>query len=94
MNDIRPTVIAPSTSTSTSDHRLREVATKLEGAFLAEMLTAAGFGQAREGFGSGGAGENQFASFLVQQQAAAMAQAGGIGLAESIFRSLKDRADD
>jgi flagellar protein FlgJ len=75
------------------DAALLDVAQKLEASFLAEMLTAAGLGQSREGFG-GGAGEDQFSSFLVQEQASAMVQAGGIGLSEMIFQSLKERQND
>ncbi|TNF64553.1 MAG: hypothetical protein EP307_02475 [Rhodobacteraceae bacterium] len=74
------------------DMRLREAAIQLEATFLAEMLKSAGLGQARSGFG-GGAGEEQFASFLLQEQALAMARTGGIGLAEAIFESLKERQD-
>jgi len=92
MTDIRPTGPAP--SMSLHDARLRDAAKQLEGAFLAEMLSAAGLGKTREGLGGGGLGEDQFTSFLAQRQAMAMAEAGGIGLAESIFRGLKERADD
>jgi Rod binding domain-containing protein len=76
----------------TRDAALLEAAKKLEATFLAEMLKAAGFGKAREGFG-GGNGEDQFASFLVQEQANAMVEAGGIGLAENLFHSLKERGN-
>lgn len=68
---------------------LRVAAQALEASFLAEMLKAAGFGKARDGFG-GGAGEDQFASLLVQEHAAALVQAGGIGLSEAIFEALKE----
>lgn len=69
---------------------LREAAQKLEAAFLSEMLGAAGLGEVPDGFG-GGAGEAQFASMLRDAQAEAMAKAGGIGLAESIFVALVER---
>jgi flagellar protein FlgJ len=59
----------------------------LESAFLSEMLAHAGLGSARDNFG-GGAGEDQFASFLRDTQAESMAKAGGIGLAQSIFDAL------
>lgn len=72
---------------------LFEAAQKLEATFLAEMLKAAGFGQARDSFG-GGTGEDQFASFLVQEQASAMVEAGGIGLAENLYEALKERETD
>jgi peptidoglycan hydrolase FlgJ len=66
---------------------LREKAQQLEATFLAEMLSHAGFGAARESFG-GGIGEDQFASFLRAEQAAGMVRHGGIGLAEQIFRTM------
>ena len=78
--------------TRSNDAELREAAVQLEASFLAEMLKSAGLGEARSAFG-GGAGEEQFSSFLVREQALAMARAGGIGLAESIFDALKDRAN-
>ena len=68
-------------------------ARKLEATFLAEMLKAAGFGQARSTFG-GGAGEDQFASFLVQKHAEQLAAGGGIGLREQIFQSMNRMKHD
>ncbi|WP_238366342.1 rod-binding protein [Mesobacterium pallidum] len=72
--------------------KLREAAVALEANFLAEMLKSAGFGEPVEGFG-GGTGEEQFSSMLVQAQAQAMAENGGIGLAESLFQSLVENED-
>lgn len=72
---------------------LREAATDLEAAFLAEMLKSAGLGESRDGFG-GGAGEDQFGSFLVRAQAQEMAKAGGIGLAETLFNALMEQNND
>lgn len=80
-------------SVNTSDAKLRKAAEKLEASFLAEMLKSAGYGKARDSFG-GGAGEEHFSSFLVDAQAEQMVRAGGIGLAEHIFSSLKDRKND
>ena len=73
-----------------SESPLRAAARALEASFLAEMLSHAGLGRAPEGFG-GGAGEDGFASLMVREQARAVADAGGIGLAESIFRALAAR---
>ncbi|MEY8842374.1 rod-binding protein [Cribrihabitans sp. XS_ASV171] len=72
---------------------LREAAIALEANFLAEMLKASGLGEARGTFG-GGAGEEQFSSFLVRQQAEHIARAGGIGLAETLFDALMEKSDD
>lgn len=70
--------------------KLRDAAESLEASFLSEMLKAAGVGRPPSAFG-GGAGEDQFASLLVDAQARAMVSAGGIGLAEVIYHALKDR---
>ena len=67
------------------------MAQELEVHFLSVMLKEAGVGRTPEGFG-GGAGEDQFASYLRDEQARAMAQAGGLGLAELFFESLKEKA--
>jgi len=77
----------------TGDTELRAAAQKLEATFLAEMLKSAGVGESRQSFG-GGAGEDQFSSFLVQAQAEEMVAAGGIGLAEALYEALKDRQND
>ena len=71
---------------------MREAAIALEATFLAEMLKSAGLGRGADAFG-GGAGEDQFASVLLHEQATAMARAGGIGLAETIHMALRERAD-
>lgn len=72
---------------------LRAAAERFETAFLAEMLGHAGLAAPPGAFG-GGPGEAQFASFLVHAQAESLVRAGGIGLAETIFNALKERADD
>ncbi len=72
---------------------LREKSVELEAAFLAEMLQFSGLGAKGDGF-DGGIGEEQFASFLRQEQATLMAARGGIGLAESLFEALVDRGTD
>jgi Rod binding domain-containing protein len=87
-----PLPAPPSPAVTGEEATLRARAEEFETAFLAEMLGHSGLGAAPEGFG-GGIGEEQFASFLRQEQAAAMVRAGGIGLAESIFRALAGRAD-
>jgi Rod binding domain-containing protein len=69
---------------------LMATARDLEATFLAEMLGHAGLGATDEAFG-GGHGEAQFASFLKQEQARLIADRGGIGLAEMIFKSMTAR---
>lgn len=67
--------------------KLMEKAKELEAAFLSEMLSHTGMGESSESFG-GGAGEDQFASFLRNEQARMMVEKGGIGLAQTLFESL------
>lgn len=71
---------------------LMEAAQKLEAGFLAEMLKSAGLGATSTDFG-GGPGEDQFSSFLIQEQAMQMVRAGGIGLSEAIYDALKEQQD-
>lgn len=75
-----------------TDTAVWNAAQELEVSFLSEMLKAAGFGEARQTFG-GGAGEEQFSSFLREAQAREMVRAGGIGLAEQFFNALKESGD-
>lgn len=67
---------------------LYDAAVRLEATFLAEMLKSAGLGKGDGGF-DGGIGEEQFTSFLTDLRAQALAEAGGIGLAESLFHAMK-----
>lgn len=92
MPSILPVPPAPP-QLSPADRALRDVAHELEASFLAEMLKAAGLGKTSGPF-TGGEGEDQFASFLVDEQARQMVAAGGLGLAESIFNSLKEKQND
>ena len=70
-----------------ADRPLFQAAQKLEATFLAEMLKATRTQDPEADF-TGGAGEDQFQSFLLQAQADKMVGAGGIGLAENLFKSL------
>lgn len=88
----RAAIAAIRPDANNEDARLRDVAQKLEASFLAEMLKSAGMGASSQSYG-GGAGEEQFASFLREAQAVEMAKAGGIGLAEHLFMALKARRD-
>ena len=82
----------PMSTEAAHDRKLRDAAQALEASFLAEMLKSAGFGEPRKAFG-GGTGEDRFASFLRQEHARAIVEAGGLGLAESLYHSLKGRPD-
>ena len=90
---VLPPVGSHAPATSPQDKALRDVAQKLEASFLAEMLKSAGLGKTSDHFG-GGAGEDQFGSFLLQEQAMQLVKAGGIGLSESLFHALKEKLND
>jgi Rod binding domain-containing protein len=81
------TATVQGTKAPPKDPALLSLANKLEAQFLAEMLKASGISKPPEGFG-GGAGEDQFSSFLTQEYAAATVNAGGIGLSEAIYDAL------
>ncbi len=87
-----PPATAPAARPAADPAALRAKANELETVFLAEMLAHAGLG-AEEGAFGGGIGAEQFGSFLREAQAAAMVRAGGIGLAESLFRAMAGAQD-
>ena len=70
--------------------KLLGVAKKLESQFISEMLKSAGFGKSRDALG-GGAGEEGFSSFLVQAQADKIVEAGGFGLTQKIYETLREQ---
>lgn len=74
------------------DDPMMRAAQELEVNFLSEMLKSAGLGETPKAFG-GGVGEDQFASFLRLEQARAMVDGGGIGLAERLFEAMKVQTD-
>ena len=76
----------------TRETRARQAALALEASFLSEMLKSAGFGSQVSTF-SGGAGEDQFASFHREAIAERMVHAGGIGLAEHFFKAMMEAKD-
>jgi peptidoglycan hydrolase FlgJ len=75
-----------------ADLALRHAARDLEASFLSAMLKEAGVGRLPGAFG-GGAGEEQFTSFLREAYAKEIAAAGGIGLAERLFEVMRSRID-
>jgi len=73
------------------ERQMRTQAQALEASFLSEMLGYAGVGTPSADFG-GGIGEEQFSSFLRDEEARQMAAKGGIGLAEQLFRAMQKGA--
>lgn len=70
---------------------LRQAATEFEAVFLAEMLRHAGLGAVRDGPGGGGAGEQGFSGMLVREYAGEIARQGGTGLADQVYRAMRER---
>ncbi len=82
------------TSLPTNDRKavIMTQAKALEAAFVTEMLGHAGLDAQSDSF-SGGIGEDQFASFLRDEQAKLMVAKGGIGLAEKLFHAMQGAED-
>lgn len=78
---------------NSASNRLMAVAQSLETTFLSEMLKSAGVGNTPDTFG-GGTGEDQFSSFLREEQARQMTNAGGIGLAEHLYNAMLKAEND
>ncbi|MEM9705450.1 MAG: rod-binding protein [Pseudomonadota bacterium] len=74
--------------TEPRDRELMETAKEFESVFIAEMLKHSGLTEAIAS--DGGAGGDAFSSFLVQEYAQALSEQGGFGLAETIYRQLKE----
>jgi Rod binding domain-containing protein len=66
---------------------MRRAAEALETSFLSEMLKSARLYEPSESM-DGGAGEEQFTSFLADAHARAMVARGGLGLADAIEQTL------
>jgi len=78
---------APTPAPHVSDE-VRRVAEEFESVFLTEMLQPMFDNLDTEGLGGGGIGEQMFRPMLVERYAEAIAQAGGVGIADSIVREL------
>jgi len=75
-----------------SDHQLK-IAKEFEASFLAEMLKYSGINKTSTSFG-GGAGEDAFSSMLNDAYADALVETGGIGIAELVYQSIKEKAEN
>jgi Rod binding domain-containing protein len=83
-----PLAPAPDAGDAAAAAELRRVAEEFESIFLAQMLAPMFAGLDTEGLGGGGLGEEMFRPMLIEQYAAAISQAGGIGLADSVVREF------
>jgi peptidoglycan hydrolase FlgJ len=73
---------------ASSSGDIRQVALKLEGLFLSQMLGHMFKGIKTDGLTGGGNGEAIFRDLLIQEYGSAISKSSGIGLANSIERQL------
>ena len=94
IDPIPPAGATPATQADPAQRnpRMWQAAQAMEASFLAEMLKSAGLDAAPGGVAQG-PGQDQFATFLLEAQAERIVQAGGLGLAESIYQAMQGRTD-
>ena len=67
---------------------IRRAAEEFEAVFLSEMLAPMFDSLGTDGLGGGGMGEQMFRPMLVERYAEAIAQAGGVGIADAVMREM------
>ena len=67
---------------------LRRAAEEFEAIFVAQMLAPMFQGIETDGLGGGGMGEEIFRPMLIERYAEAIAQSGGVGIADSVVREF------
>lgn len=67
---------------------VKRVAEEFEALFLAEMLAPVFESVDSDGLFGGGQGEDIYRSMMVQEYGKAIAQAGGVGIAETVQREI------
>lgn len=70
------------------DKKAREAAESFEAMFISQMLQPMFAGIETSSEFGGGHGETMFRSMMVDEMGKGMARAGGIGLADSIYREI------
>lgn len=72
----------------TSEAQARETAEKFEAVFIAQMLSQMKMGIDPDGPMGGGQGEEGFRSVLNEEMGKVIADAGGFGIADAIYREI------
>lgn len=86
-----PLPMSPAPANRDADPRqaeMRRVAEEFESIFLAQMMAPMFEGIQTDGLGGGGIGEETFRPMLIEQYAAALSKAGGVGIADAVMREL------
>lgn len=84
---IHPQTFSSPMTAPNQHERIRGAAVEFEAFLISQMLQASGLHRTPTEMG-GGVGEDQFASLLTDAHARLLATRGGIGLGESLFRSI------
>jgi len=79
---------SPAQTQSEFEIRARDQATEFEGVFLSMMIKEMFSGLQSEGDFTGGFGEEMFNGMMADQYAQSIAQTGGIGLSDQIYREI------
>ncbi len=85
---VRPRESRADHGATPADRKAREAAESFESFFLAQVLETMFAGIHSDGPFGGGAAEGQWRSLLHEQYANAIAKAGGIGIADQIYRQI------
>ena len=80
--------VAPSLGKKASEEQARKIARDFESFFLSQMLQPMFREVAPEAPFAGGAGEDAWRSFQVDEYGKTIARAGGIGIADMVFREI------
>jgi peptidoglycan hydrolase FlgJ len=80
--------VAPSLGKKAGEEQARKIARDFESFFLAQMLQPMFREVAPEAPFSGGAGEDAWRSFQVDEYGKSIARAGGIGIADMVYREI------
>ncbi len=81
---------AAASNRTTENRSLEDVAQQFESLFVQQLLTVMRSGLGEDGLFEGNTGQDMYASMMDQALAQALAQRGGIGLADPILKSLQD----
>jgi Rod binding domain-containing protein len=87
-NALRPLTATPNLSGTSTRAEAERVAKEFERMFLTEMLQPMFAGVETDGPFGGGAAEAMFRPMLIDQYAAAIADAGGVGIANTVLSEL------
>lgn len=80
--------VAPSLGKKASEDQARKIARDFESFFLSQMLQPMFREVAPESPFAGGAGEDAWRSFQVDEYGKTIARAGGVGIADMVYREI------